>query len=669
MQIASLFASIGADTSGLQKGLKDSENAIKKTAKSVEKSGESFNFAAMATGFNQALEIVNKVGNAIKVAYAAAREGAAIEYAAVKFDNLSRSIGTTSSALLMDLRSAVKGTMSDVELMAGASDMLALGLAKSHDQAVRLTAVAGALGWNMAQLTLTITNETTMRLDSLGLSVESVKGRYEALKAAGIDGQQAMTQAVIEAGEAMVNLQGHIGDTTLGAFQKMEASQANFFATLKADLAEGMTWWAEFWSKAYDSSTAHLEVDRMSKALQGAFEIDPSKFNEIIEYEPPASGWEKFVDKLFYGSTGRAERAADSYNKKLEEMGVYSRKAGFELETVISGLEGVELAMFKTKFDEKKWFASTTYREDLTEYAEGLQGIQYALDRTGATYDIYEDQQEAVVRQYEEMAAARKQAIDDGVIANQERLSQWREELHRTAEALRTDLADAYIQVSIAEQGWREGVSGDLKGRLDEEFERHKISLDKYKASLDILDRTYGTNYVMQFEMELAMDDLFRTLLENPEDFADAAGAFEDYFMPLDEAVQASMELVDDLQARLSELERTYDAKVNIVIATYGYGSTGSLPIGGDEGGGGGSKVPQFAHAMGGYELAGQPYLVGEAGPELFIPDTNGRVYSNSSSSAMLGGGNGDLLAALGRLPTASDIALAVRDALLMVGA
>ena len=267
------------------------------------------------------------------------------------------------------------------------------------------------------------------------------------------------------------------------------------------------------------------------------------------------------------------------------------------------------------------------------------------------------------------MAAAREQALADRVIANQERLRQWREELHRTAEALRTDLADAYIQVSIAEQGWREGVSGDLKGRLDEEFERHKISLDKYKSSLDILDRTYGTNYVMQFEMKMAMDDLFKTLLENPEDFADAAGAFEDYFMPLDAAVQASMELVGDLQARLSELERTYDAKVNIVIATYGYGSTGSLPIGGDEGGGGGSKVPQFAHAMGGYELAGQPYIVGEAGPELFIPDTNGRVYSNASSSAMLGGGNGDLLAALGRLPTASDIAMAVRDALLMVGA
>ena len=643
MQIASLFASIGADTSGLQKGLKDSENAIKKTAKSVEKSGESFNFAAMATGFNQALEIVNKIGNAISKAYAAAKEGAAMEYAAQKFGNLSRSIGTTSSALLTDLRSAVKGTMSDMELMVGASDMLALGLAKSHDQAVRLTAVAGPLGWNMDHLTQTITNETTMRLDSLGLSLESVKGRYEALKAAGIDGQQAMTQALIEAGEAMVNLQGHIGDTTLGAFQKMEASQANFFATLKADLAEGMTWWAEFWSKAYDSSTAHLEVDRMSKALQGVLEIDPRKFYEVIEYEPPASGWEKFVDKLFYGSTGRAERAADSYNKKLEEMGVYSRKAGFELETVISGLEGVELAMFKTKFDEKKWFASPAYREDLTKYAEGLQGIQYALDRTGATYDAYEDQQEAVIRQYD----------------------QWREELHRTAEALRTDLADAYIQVSIAEQGWREGVSGDLAGRLADDYKNNKISLDKYKESLGTLDKVYGTSHLAQLEFSLGLDELYKKLKDDPEGFAEAAKAFESMFMPLDAAVQASMGLVGNLQAQLSALERTYNAKVNIVISTYG--SMGSL--GGDEGRGVGGKVPQFGHAMGGYELAGQPYLVGEAGPELFIPDTNGRVYSNSSSSAMLGGGNGDLLAALGRLPTASDIALAVRDALLMVGA
>lgn len=82
-----------------------------------------------------------------------------------------------------------------------------------------------------------------------------------------------------------------------------------------------------------------------------------------------------------------------------------------------------------------------------------------------------------------------------------------------------------------------------------------------------------------------------------------------------------------------------------------------------------GPTYGEGTRASGGDVIGGTPYIVGERGPELFIPDTNGRVYSNASSSAMMGGGNGDLLAALGRLPTASDIAMAVRDALLMVGA
>ncbi len=639
MQIASLFASIGADTSGLQKGLKDSENAIKKTAQGIEKSGESFNFAAMATGFNQTLEIVNKIGNAISKAYAAAKEGAAMEYAAVKFDNLSRSIGTTSSALLMDLRSAVKGTMSDMELMAGASDMLALGLAKSHDQAVRLTAVAGALGWNMDQLTQTITNETTMRLDSLGLSLESVKGRYEALKAAGIDGQQAMTQALIEAGEAMVNLQGHIGDTALGAFQKMEASQANFFAMLKVDLAEGMTWWAEFWDSAYQGMITGMD-NAASKNIAYELGWTPDKMMPGTLPKDKQLPWHSMfwpeTWKVGYGR-GSGEEAWWEDPKTLQSAN--------ELRIALEGLTDYAHEQVGKNIDWDKWFNSSAYRQSFKEQVEGWNNIGAAVERarkavekTGATYDAYEDQQEAVVRQYD----------------------QWREELHRTAEALRTDLADAYIQVSIAEQGWREGVSGDLAGRLADDYKNSKISLDKYKESLGTLDKVYGTSHLAQLEFSLGLDELYKKLKDDPEGFAEAAKAFEAMFMPLDSAVQASMGLVGNLQAQLSALERTYNAKVNIVIST-----TGSLPIGG----GGGSNLPQFAHAMGGYELAGQPYIVGEAGPELFIPDTNGRVYSNSSSSAMLGGGNGDLLAALGRLPTASDIALAVRDALLMVGA
>jgi len=599
MQIASLFASIGADTSGLQKGLKDSENAIKKTAKSVEKSGESFNFAAMAAGFNQALEIVNKIGNAIKVAYAAASEGAAIEYAAIKFDRLSQSIGTTSELLLGDLKSATRGMMSDAQLMGSAGDLMALGLAKSHDEAVRLTNVAGALGMNMNQLVLTLTNQTTMRFDALGVSVDGFKEKVKALEDAGMSANDAFKEAFLQQAEGQIAKVGSIAETSAGQLMMMESAFANLGDAIKLQLATTFAGLAPVMTEIADSMTENIRVGQDYKDTMNA------------------------IQNLM--KTGLV--SGREYRDLLREMGVHS------------GMGAITAQQHQIALD--------FLNEAMGNATTGAQDLADANDHSTQSTN----------------------RMTEAAIAYQMSLSQWRGEIAKTAQSLREDLAGAYATVAEAEMNWRLGVSGDLKGRLDEEFERHKISLDKYKASLDILDRTYGTNYVMQFEMGLAMDDLFRTLLENPEDFADAAGAFEDYFMPLDAAVQASMELVDDLQARLSELERTYDAKVNIVIATYGYGSTGSLPIGGDEGGGGGSKVPQFAHAMGGYELAGQPYLVGEAGPELFIPDTNGRVYSNSSSSAMLGGGNGDLLAALGRLPTASDIALAVRDALLMVGA
>ena len=114
-----------------------------------------------------------------------------------------------------------------------------------------------------------------------------------------------------------------------------------------------------------------------------------------------------------------------------------------------------------------------------------------------------------------------------------------------------------------------------------------------------------------------------------------------------------AMETIGELKAALRGIERN----IGITVSVNQMGQISNRPI------------TEGTRASGGNVIGGTPYIVGERGPELFIPDTNGRVYSNASSSAMMGGGNGDLLAALGRLPTASDIALAVRDALLMVGA
>jgi hypothetical protein len=407
------------------KELKSIKNEIGGLGNAGEKASKS-GLQKLKDGFSAAQGAALKAYAAFKITkeavdkvYQAAREGADLVYLEQRFDNLSRSIGTTSNALLMDLRSAVKGTKSDMELMAGASDMLALGLAKSHDQAVRLTAVAGALGWNMDQLTLTITNETTKRLDTLGLSVESVKGRYEALKEAGIEGQQAMLQAVIEAGEAMITLQGHVGDTTLGAYQRMEASQSNFFAMLKADLAEGMTWWAEFWDSAYQGMITGID-NAASRNIAYKLGWTPDKMMPGTLPEDKQLPWHSMfwpeIWKEGYGR-GSGEEAWWEDPKTLQSAN--------ELRIALEGLTDYAYEQVGKNIDWDKWFNSSAYRKSFKEQVEGwnntgaaVERARKAVEKTGATYDVYEDQQEAVVRQYEKMAAARKQAIDDGVKAH-----------------------------------------------------------------------------------------------------------------------------------------------------------------------------------------------------------------------------------------------------------
>jgi len=320
------------------KQIRDEVQGVGDAGKSAKKGG----FAEFKDGLDQAAGAALKAYAAFKVVkgaidkvYGAAKEGAELAYLEQRFDNLSRSIGTTKDALLGDLRTAVRGTKDDAELMSGALDMMALGLAKNHDETVRLTAVAGALGWNMDQLTLTITNESTKRLDSLGLSVESVVGRYEQLKNQGVDGQRAMMLAVVEAGEAMIDMQGHVGDSALGAYAKMEAAQANYFSNLKKSLAEGGSGWAKFWTNFWnDANKGFEDADLLGKLKQfgeGA--------NEIFTYMGRTSTQSWFnndeVKSKLNELTGLLEEASDT------------TRAHFE----------------RNKIDIKRWVEDSSYRE------------------------------------------------------------------------------------------------------------------------------------------------------------------------------------------------------------------------------------------------------------------------------------------------------------------
>ena len=129
---------------GVRDAAKRSMSSIESAGRGGIRSWTELNSVISLAG--QALgTLQNVAGNAM----AALSEGAALSAARDKFDNLAASINTTGDALLGVMREATSGMMTDAELVASATDLMSLGLAKNEDQVKRLSSVIGTLGMMM----------------------------------------------------------------------------------------------------------------------------------------------------------------------------------------------------------------------------------------------------------------------------------------------------------------------------------------------------------------------------------------------------------------------------------------------------------------------------------------------------------------------------------------
>jgi phage-related minor tail protein len=76
-----------------------------------------------------------------------------------------------------------------------------------------------------------------------------------------------------------------------------------------------------------------------------------------------------------------------------------------------------------------------------------------------------------------------------------------------------------------------------------------------------------------------------------------------------------------------------------ILNAIFGANTFSTLDLGGGAGLGGMKINPGTGLATGGSMMRGKPYLVGERGPELFVPSVAGTLKSGNDTRGMMGGG------------------------------
>lgn len=245
-----------------------------------------------------------EVAEAARFAYAQIKEGAELELAKRRFGLLSESIGTTADALLIDLRAATEGMRSDAELMAGAGEIMSLGLVDTADQAVRLTNIISALGADMNQVVLTLTNRTVARFDQIGIAVDGFDEKVGALIATGMSTEDAFSEAFLQQGEAQIEKVGSVAETSAGQIMQLESEVANLKNTMKAALAESLT-----------PFLVHLndEIDR-NKLLVDAMEKGIITFDEYIKARDEMSA----ADFEFEAANEATQEQLDAYNETME---------------------------------------------------------------------------------------------------------------------------------------------------------------------------------------------------------------------------------------------------------------------------------------------------------------------------------------------------------------
>jgi len=204
--------------------------------KAMQKMQEQNKFSL--TDLKSGIDLASMALGKLKQGYDFAKQGAQIEFTAIKFDRLAATIGTTGDALQGKLKTATQGTLSDMESMALATDLLSLGLTRNEKDTVRLASVISGLGMDMNQLVLTLSNKTTMRFDQLGVAVSGFDERLKGLKKSGMDADAAFTEAFLQQAEAQLIKVGNAADTTAGEFMKFEAELKNFTDTAKMAAAD-----------------------------------------------------------------------------------------------------------------------------------------------------------------------------------------------------------------------------------------------------------------------------------------------------------------------------------------------------------------------------------------------------------------------------------------------
>lgn len=287
--------------------------------------------------FNAGLKVVESTmvalgaaGAVFKTAFDMAEAGAQIRLAQERFENLAASIGASSAEILAGITDVTGGMLTQAQAIESANQIINLGLADTGQEVVDLAGLVANLGWDMQTVIMTFANDSKMRLDALGLSVTDVEARMKKFQAAGHSASEAFDLAVIDAGQAKLELLGSAADSSAGSWARFRVQVAEITDSFKTMLADGLTPVVSYITGSYAQSITEVAEGQLAAAQSGEQLIDVLT-RQLEVYRAAGNGglfltnMEEAVAQSMVNTMSAIAQSSDSleeFTAALQEAGV-----------------------------------------------------------------------------------------------------------------------------------------------------------------------------------------------------------------------------------------------------------------------------------------------------------------------------------------------------------
>lgn len=310
--------------------------------------------------------------------------------------------------------------------------------------------------------------------------------------------------------------------------------------------------------------------------------------------------------------------------------------------------------------------------DDRTKAVQAFQQINAVVTRQ------YQDQLEAVGR----LRAAQDEAYEFDVrrqILEQNKYHMRQDEIKLAEEQIASEqkIADLLRQQMEARRTMGAGALGDAEAQRIDDL------IAKEKQLSDVRKKAIKDEYARTKSFSEGWNDAYRKYIENATNAAEVGGrAFNSVMGNMESALDnfvdtgklSFSDLANSIIKDLIKIELKAQATqlMGGLLGSGGGGGGGLMGMIGGlfSGGGGGGGImgaigsigSMFGFADGGTPPTNVPSIVGERGPELFVPKTAGTVIPNNQLASALGGGgqtvnyNGPFIASMSAIDTQSGV-------------